>query len=141
MEAAGSPAPAAPPPPPPTSSAVGQGSGASGGWRILAVVLALALAFASAVLVVAMSEIGDTPPCEDVRSGEEPLPADGECFDGSEGKKTVALVLGWPSAVLAGVAALLAIFFAATGRRGRLLMMLTGAAIALGGLSIAVGSI
>ena len=43
-------------------------------------------------------------------------------------------MLGWPSGVLAGIAALLAIYFAATGLRGRLLLTLTGAAIVLGAL-------
>ena len=43
-----------------------------------------------------------------------------ECFDGSSTKKTISLILGWPSGVLAGLAALLALYFAATGRRGRL---------------------
>jgi len=43
--------------------------------------------------------------------------------------------------VLAGIAALVAVFFAATGRRGRLLLTLTGAAIVLGALSILVGSV
>ena len=56
-------------------------------------------------------------------------------------QKTVSLVLGFPSGVLAGIAALAALFFAATGRNGRLLMQLTGAAIVLGGLSILVGSL
>ena len=40
-----------------------------------------------------------------------------------------------------GSAALLALYFAATGRRGRLLLQLTGAAIVLGALSILIGSI
>ena len=43
--------------------------------------------------------------------------------------------------MLAGIAALVALYFAATGLRGRLLMQLTGAAIVLGVVSILVGSI
>jgi hypothetical protein len=113
----------------------------SGGWRALAIVLALALAFASAVMVIAMLDIGETPTCADVRSGEEPLPEDRECFEGSSEQKGASLVLGWPSGVLAGVAAVLALVFAATGRYGRLLVQLTAAAIALGGISILVGSV
>jgi len=50
-------------------------------------------------------------------------------------------VFGWPSGVLAGIAALIAIFFAVTGRRGRLLVTLTAAAIVLGAISILIGSI
>ncbi len=134
MEAAGTPGPTAPP------SSADERDHASGGRRALAVVLALALAFACAVMVVAMTEIADTTPCEEVTSTAD-LNAEGECFDGSSTQKTISLVLGWPSAVLAGVAVLIALFFAATGRQGRLLLTLTGAAIVLGGLSIAIGSV
>jgi hypothetical protein len=108
---------------------------------VLGVVLALALAFACAVMVIAMSDIGSTPTCEDVLSGAEPLPAEGECFDGSSGQKTVSLVLGWPSGILAGLGALVALYFAGTGSRGRLLLQITAAAIVLGGASILVGSL
>ena len=140
MEAAGTPPQPAPPPPPPPSGSVAQGDRASGGWRALAVVLALALAFACAVMVVAMGEIADTTPCDEVRSTAD-LTDEGECFDGSSTQKTISLVLGWPSAVLAGIAVLIALYFAVTGRRGRLLLTVTGAAIVLGGLSIGAGSI
>jgi hypothetical protein len=143
MEASGSPTPPAerattppPPPPPPTRE-----DRAGGGWRVLAVILALALAFACAVMVVAMVDIGDTPSCDDVLSGEAAVPADGECFDGSSTQKTISLILGWPSAVLAGIAALVALFFTFTGRQGRLVLQLTGAAIVLGALSILIGSV
>jgi hypothetical protein len=143
MEASGTTPPeqtgTAPPPPPPTTPA-GEPK-ASGGWRALAIILFLALAFACAVMVIAMSDIGDTPTCDDVLSGKAQLPSDNECFDGSSAQKTAALVLGWPSGVLAGIAALFAIYFAATGLRGRMLLTLTGAAIVLGALSILIGSI
>ena len=144
MEASGTPTPptqpaAAPPPPPPTAAI--DDDKASGGWRALGVVLALALAFACAVMVIAMADIGDTPTCDDVLSGEAALPSDNECFDGSSGQKTASLVLGWPSGVIAGIAALFALYFAATGRRGRLLLQMVGVAIVLGALSIGVGSI
>ncbi len=104
-------------------------------------ILALALAFACAVMIIAMADIGSTPTCESILAGEEQVPDDGECFDGSSAQKTASLVLGWPSGVLAGIAALVALFFAGTGRNGRLLLQLTGAAILLGGASILVGSI
>ncbi len=144
MEATGTPPPPPPPPPPPADSAAAAGSGepkASGGWRALAVILFLALAFACAVMVIAMSDIGSTPTCRDVLAGKASLPSDNECFDGSSAQKTASLVFGWPSGVLAGIAALIAIFFAVTGRRGRLLVTLTGAAIVLGAISILIGSI
>jgi hypothetical protein len=147
MEAAGTPPPepaqpAAPPPPPrmPPDTET-----ATGGWRALGVVLALALAFACAVMVVAMIDIGDTPRCDDPAALEEERAESGdlviECFEGSQTQKVISLVLGWPSGVLAGIAALVALFFAATGRQGQLLLRLTGTAIVLGGLSILVGSI
>jgi hypothetical protein len=148
MEASGTPGTPPPrstetgaaPPPPPPAAPPGEPK-ATAGWRALAIVLFLALAFACAVMVIAMSDIGDTPTCDDVLSGEATLPSDNECFDGSSGQKTASLVLGWPSGVLAGLAALVAIYFAVTGLRGRLLLTLTGAAIVLGALSILVGSI
>jgi hypothetical protein len=146
MEASGTPTPPAeppqasplPPPPPPTSAV--DDDRASGGWRALGVVLALALAFACAVMVIAMVDIGDTPIEKDCVT---PLQG-GTCveyFDGSSAQKTATLVLGWPSGVIAGIAALVALAFAATGRYGRLLLQLTGAAIVLGAASILIGSV
>ena len=139
---AGSPEPAAtppPPPPPPAGEPAPERPGA--GWRVLAVILFLALAFACAVMVIAMADIGDTPTCADVRSGAAPLPSDLECFDGSSTQKTISLILGWPSGILAGIAALGALFFAITGRAGRLVLQLTAAAIVLGAASLIIGSI
>ncbi|MQA73989.1 MAG: hypothetical protein GEU88_06555 [Solirubrobacterales bacterium] len=140
MEASGAPTP--PPDPPQSPPPPGAGDTedrAGGGWRALAVVLALALAFACAVLVIAMADIGETATCDDpqgiIESGKN------ECFDGSSGQKTASLILGWPSGVLAGIAALIALYFAATGRRGQTVLQVTGAAIVLGALSILIGSI
>ncbi len=144
MESSGTPPPSQPAadPPPPPPVAPGGEQKASGGWRVLAIILFLALAFACAVMVIAMGDISDTPRCDDPAALAKAI-AEGEteCFDGSSGQKTATLVLGWPSGVLAGVAALLALYFAATGLRGRLLLTTTGAAIVLGALSILIGSI
>ena len=149
MESSGTPTPAAEPqqsPPPPSTSA--DDGKAGGGWRALGVILALALAFACAVMIIAMIDIGDTRTCEVVKeelresiADDGPPPADDECFDGSSTQKTASLVLGWPSGVLAGIAALVALFFVGTGRSGRLLLQLTGAAIVLGAASILIGSV
>jgi hypothetical protein len=150
MEASGTPTPpprdpegsqAAPPPPPPPSPPPTDDDRAGGGWRALGFVLALALLFACAVMAIAMADIGDTPTCEAALEDPSLLGADRECFEESEGRKTATLVLGWPSAALAGIAALVAFYFVFTGRRGRLLLTLTGAAVVLGALSILVGSI
>ena len=150
MEASGTPTPpppgrepqastATPPPPPPPT--ITDEDKAGGGWRALAVILALALLFATAVMAIAMADIGDTPTCEAAIEDPTLLDADRECFDGSSAQKTATLVLGWPSALLAGVAALVAFYFVFTGRAGFLLLTLTGGAIALGVISILVGSI
>jgi hypothetical protein len=117
---------------------------ASGGWRALGALLALALAFACAVMVVAMIDIGDTPRCDDeaaIAAEFESGDPEVECFEGSAAQKTISLILGWPSAVLAGLAAVLALYFVASGRHGRLVVVLTGAAVVLGGLSIVIGSV
>jgi hypothetical protein len=151
MEASGTPTPPpppageTPPPPPPPSPGPADEGKASGGWRALGVVLALALAFACAVMVIAMVGVGGDPRCDDQAAIEsEALENPGEeieCFDGSSAQKAITLVLGWPSGILAGIAALVALYFAATGSRGRLMLQLTGAAIVLGVLSILIGSI
>jgi hypothetical protein len=151
MEASGTPTPPPPgqepqastatPPPPPPPPAATDDEKAGGGWRALAVILALALLFATAVMAIAMADIGGTPTCEAAIEDPSLLDADRECFDGSSAQKTATLVLGWPSAVLAGIAALVAFYFVFTGRAGVLLLTLTGGAIALGAISILVGSI
>jgi hypothetical protein len=147
MEASGTPtpppdSPEVPPPPPPTGA---DEERATGPWRVLGVVLAIALAFAAAVMIIAMADIGDTPRCDDQAALEQERQETGdlviECFEGSQTQKTASLGLGWPSGVIAALAALLALYFAATGRRGRLLLQITAAAIVLGGLSLLIGSV
>ena len=114
---------------------------AGAGARILALVGAVILLFLAAVAVIAMVDIGDLTPCEDVGTDISLLNEDGECFDGSSAKKTISLVLGWPGAILACVSVLLALGFAIRGRGGRLLIKVVAAAAVLFGLSILVGSI
>jgi hypothetical protein len=134
---------APPPPPPPTPGEAplppSERRG-SGGMRALAVIGCIVLAFAAAVMIVAMVDIGRTPTCDDVRAGNA-LPYQGNCFDGSSTQKTISLVLGWPSGVLGGLAALLALAFAITARRGRLALQVTAAAVVLAGLSLLIGSL
>lgn len=128
------PAPAAPATPPADDKA-------SGGMRTLAVLFILVLAFAAAVMIMVGVEIGDTPTCDAITAGEEPIPADGECFDGASGQKSISVAFAYASGVVGAIAALLGLAFAITGRRGRLLVRLAVAAIVLGGLSILIGSI
>ena len=107
---------------------------------MLALIAALGLAFAAAVAILAMILIGDTTPCADVTSPAD-LNEDGECFDGSSTKKLVALVLGWPGAILLAASVLLALGFTITGRGGRRLIAVAVAGAVLFGLSILAGSI
>ena len=106
--------------------------------RVGAVILALVLAFITAVAVVVMLDIGELTPCDDVSSLSQ-LNDDGECFDGSSGSKTIALILGWPGTVLAGIAALMALAFAIRGYGGRPLVLVIVAAAVLLGLSLIIG--
>jgi len=106
-------------------------------WRVVGVLLAPVLAFGCAVMSVAMSDIGGTPTCEELAKAAD---SSGECFSGSSLQKGITLGLGWPSGALAGVAALAALAFVITGRRGRLALQLAALALVLGGLSILIGT-
>ena len=106
--------------------------------RIVAVLLALVLAFVCAVMVSVMLDIGETTPCADVETIAD-LNDDGECYDGSSTVKTIALVLGWPGAIVAGVAAFLALAFAIRGYGGRQLMMAIGLSAALIAATLIIG--
>jgi hypothetical protein len=142
MEAGGKP-PEAPQTAP--STPTGEAERMGGQWRWLGVLLALALAFAAAVMVVRVVEIGDLPRCDDQAAIDAKSAETGEaqidCFKGSQTKKTISVAAGWPSGAVAAVASLLALYFAATGRRGPLLLRLTTAAIVLGAISIVTRSI
>jgi hypothetical protein len=141
-----SPEPASPPPPPPPAPpSAGDSGKASGGMRALGVLLALVLAFGAAVMILVAIDVGDTSTCdqffEDIESGDVIPDLDDECFDGSSGQKTMSVVLAWGSGIVGAVAVLVALMFAATGTRGPLLAWVAGAAVALGVLSILIGSI
>lgn len=120
-----------------TAPGAGAEAKAGGGWRALGVLLGLVLLFAAAVMFVAMAEIADTPLLDACRAD----PTCTEYFDGSSAQRTIAVVFGFISGGLAAIGALAAFYFAATGHRGRLLLQLTGAAIAFGALSILIGSV
>ena len=107
-------------------------------WRVAGILLAPVLAFGCAVMLVAMGDIRDTPTCQDL--ARTPF-SSGECFNGSSLQKAVTLGIGWTSAVMAGVAALIALLFVITGRYARLTVQLAVVAVVLGGLSILTGSI
>jgi hypothetical protein len=138
MEATPPPPPPPPPPeamPPPPPPVPGDAPKASGGMRALAVLGALVLAFAAAVIITVMVDLGKGPLCG------EPHDITETCWDVSSGGRVVSLIFGWPGAILGVVAALAALAFALTGRNGRRVWVLTGAAVVLCGLSIAVAQI
>jgi hypothetical protein len=99
------------------------------------------LAFGCAVMLIAMSDIGGTPTCQEMSSGSAGASSDGECFSGSSFQKAITLGLGWAGGAIAGFAALAALGFAITGRRGRLALRLAGLAVVLGGLSILIANV
>lgn len=135
MESSGTPASGAgtpPPPPPPAARAADDGK-ASPLWRVLAVVLALVLAFGAAVMIVLALNPDDTPRCEQVLVGE--------CYDITETQQLVQNIFAIPAGVIGAVAALLALYFAATGRQGKLLVRLTVAAVVLALGAVIVGQV
>jgi hypothetical protein len=113
----------------------------NGALRALAVVLALVLILGAAIMIIAMADISGTPTCEHVEANPADLPADRECFDGSSVQKVIAVILGFAGGGIGAIVALTAFAFTFTGRRGRLVLVLTGLAVVLSGISIGVGSI
>ena len=134
MEASGTTPPAEPaqpsPPPPPVMTTDDK---AGAGWRILAVVLALALAFGALVMFLVVTNPDDTPRCEQALGGE--------CFDITKTQQTIQDIFALLAGIAGTGATLLALYFAATGRRGSQLLRLTVAAVALGVVTYVVGQL
>ncbi len=134
--------PAAPADPPaPTAPAQATSEKAGGGMRTLGVVLVLVLAFAAAVMFVVGADISDTRTCDEARENPSATLFLEECFDGSSAQKSISVPLAFASGAVGALAALLALAFVVTGRRGQLALRVAAAAIALGALSIGIGSI
>jgi hypothetical protein len=112
---------------------------AGGGLRALGVLGFLVLAFGGGVIALTLVDLGDGPLCDDVVLSQ--LPPNEECWDVSSGGRVVALILGWPGALCAALAALAALAFTFTGRNARRFWLLTAAAVVLCGLSIAVAQV
>ena len=104
-------------------------------WRVVGVLLAPVLAFGCAVMFVAMSDIGGTPTCEELAGGEL-RPASASAAPPFRRRSPSASV--GTSGAIAGLAALAALAFVITGRRGRLALQLAALAVVLGGLSILI---
>jgi hypothetical protein len=124
------PPPATAPPPPPGPEKAGAGP------RILAVIGGLVWGLMGIALIVVGFDILDAPLCsepETIEFGEE-------CYDGSSTQRFFDLLFGFPAGILGVVTAGLAVYFAATGRRGRLLVMVGIAALVLFGGSLLVGA-
>ncbi len=111
----------------------GPGGSASVGWRVASGLLILLLAFVVLVFMVIVINPDDIPRCDDGRSSE------GECFDVTETQRTLQIVVSIVGSVVGALAALAALYFTVTGRRGRLVLQLTGATFAVGLLLVIVG--
>jgi len=96
-------------------------------------VLILLLAFVVLVFMVIVINPDDIPRCDDGLSSE------GECFDVTETQRTLQIVVSIVGSVVGALAALAALYFTVTGRRGRLVLQLTGATFAVGLLLVIVG--
>jgi hypothetical protein len=106
--------------------------------RILAVLLALVIAFAAGAIIAGASDNTSLPTCHDVTHGKAEPSSNGDCFDGSARRADAGLGFAIAGGVAAAAALVLSIMLAATGRRGRLFLILCGAAAILIGLEIAV---
>jgi hypothetical protein len=128
---------APPPPPPPATDRVEDKPGVV--WRVLGFVLFIVLAFACAVLAVVMVDLAAGPLCKDVAF--TPLGPVEDCYDVSSAGRIASEIFGWPATILAGFGALLALAFTFTGRRGQLLLRVTGATVVLGAITLLVDQI
>ena len=116
------------------------GKGGGNTWRALAVILLILLVVGCFIMLAAATDIAGTPTCHDVQA-RLAAPKDNSCFDGSQVQKVLSVAFGYASGAVGVIAALLAIAFTITGRRGRLLAILAVGAMVLAGISILVGSL
>lgn len=110
------------------SSSTGSGGNA---WRAFAVLVFLILLVGAAIMIIAMVDLSGTSLCRDATSGE--------CLDESPVQKTLSLIVGFAAGGVGVLAAVFAIAFTFTGRRGGLVVALAVAAIALSGVGILIG--
>jgi hypothetical protein len=110
-------------------------------WRALAVILFILLLVGCFIMIAAATDIAGTTLCRDVTAQLVAQHPNGSCFDGSQLQKVLSVGFGYASGAVGAIAGLLALAFAITGRRGRLVAVLTVAALVLAGVSILVGSV
>ena len=132
-----------PPPPPPEAPAPAttEEPKASGLMRFFAVLVTLVLLFGVAVMVIVVINPDNLPLCEEVRSGEAELGPTLECLDSSQTEYTLTRIVAGAAAIVGGLAALLGLAVAFTGRRGSLFWKVTAAALVLAGLAFLIGEI
>lgn len=97
--------------------------------------VSIVLLFAVAVMVLIVVNPDDLPLCDDVASGAAKLGSTLECLDSSSGVYNVQRVLAGITGLIGLAAALLGLYAGATGRRFRLWIQLTAAAILFGVLT------
>ena len=122
----------------PATEAPDAGGGIPGPLRILAVLLALILAFAAGAFIAGASDNTTLPTCHDVNHGKAAPSSNGDCFDGSSRRADAGLGFAIAAGIAAAAALVLSIVLAVTGRRGRLFLILCGAALIFAGLEVAV---
>jgi len=121
-----------------TADARSDGAGVSVPLRILAILLALVIAFVAGAIIAGASDNTSLPTCHDVNHGQATLPSSGNCFDGSSRRADAGLGFAIAGGISAAAALVLSIMLAATGRRGRLFLILCAVALVFVGLEIAV---
>ena len=106
--------------------------------RILAVLLALVIAFVAGAIIAGAADNTSLPTCHDVTHGKAQPSSNGDCFDGSKRRADAGLGFAIAGGIFAAGALIVSIIVAATGRRGRLLLILCAASLVSVGLEIAV---
>lgn len=104
--------------------------------RALAVVLAIVLGFAAVIVIAVMVDLAGGPICDDVAF--TPLGPVEDCFDVSSTGRILALITGFAGGVLGVLATLTWVAVAFTGRRVKLAVQLSIAAVVLVAISLLV---
>jgi hypothetical protein len=140
MEASGTPQPAAPPPPTPPPAAP-QPESAGVGRRILAVIGGLILGFVGVALLVRGFDVVGAPLCGDPEDvAQAILEGETECYEGSSTQRFFDALFSFPGGVLGIAALVLSVYFAATGKRGKLLLQIGIASLVLLGAALLVSA-
>jgi hypothetical protein len=134
MEASQPQQPAPPPAPPPAAERAEKPGIAP---RVLAVIGGLIWGVLGVALIVVGFEIIDAQLCSEPATAAD---IGEECYDGSSTQRVLDLLFGFPAGVLGIATAVLAVYFAATGRRGRLLLQIGLGALVLFGGSLLIGA-